>query len=174
MSERSTHHATFVIERVYNATPARVFNAWADPAAKASWFAGPDEWVTIERESDFRVGGSERVRSGPVGGTVHAFNCRYYDIVRDERIVYSYDMHLDAQRISVSLTTASQVGSRVAANSSSRAGACCRICFDSSARSLSTSRTRRCRSRFCREDRRPCHTACHSWVRRSANSADSS
>jgi uncharacterized protein YndB with AHSA1/START domain len=105
MSERSTHHATFVIERVYNATPARVFNAWADPVAKAIWFSGPDEWVTIERASDFRVGGSERVRSGPQGGTVHAFDCRYYDIVPDARIVYSYDLHLDAKRISVSLTT---------------------------------------------------------------------
>jgi uncharacterized protein YndB with AHSA1/START domain len=105
MSERSTHHATFVIERVYDAAPARVFRAWADPAAKARWFAGPDEWVTTERGGDFRVGGSERLRSGPPGGAVHAFDCRYCDIVPDERIVYCYDMHLDARRISVSLTT---------------------------------------------------------------------
>ncbi|MGA3401084.1 MAG: SRPBCC family protein [Acetobacteraceae bacterium] len=105
MSGRSTHHATFVIERVYAAPPVQVFNAWADPTAKAGWFAGPDEWVTIERKSDFRVGGSECVRSGPPGGTVHAFDCRYHEIVPNERIVYSYDMHLDAKRISVSLTT---------------------------------------------------------------------
>jgi uncharacterized protein YndB with AHSA1/START domain len=45
------------------------------------------------------------VRSGPPGGTVHAFDCRYHEIVPNERIVYSYDMHLDAKRISVSLTT---------------------------------------------------------------------
>lgn len=105
MSERSTHHATFVIERVYDAAPARVFNAWADPVAKASWFVGPDEWVTTGRESDFRVGGSERLSSGPPGGTVHAFDCRYHDIVPNERIVYCYDMHLDTKRISVSLAT---------------------------------------------------------------------
>jgi uncharacterized protein YndB with AHSA1/START domain len=31
MSERSTHHATFVVERTYAVSPARVFKAWADP-----------------------------------------------------------------------------------------------------------------------------------------------
>ena len=105
MSERSTHHATFVIERIYAAAPARVFNAWADPAAKARWFAGPDEWVRGARELDFRVGGRERVSGGPVSGPVHAFDCRYQDIVPNQRIVYAYDMHLDEKRISVSLTT---------------------------------------------------------------------
>ena len=38
MSERSTEHSTFVVERTYPASPARVFAAWADPAAKARWF----------------------------------------------------------------------------------------------------------------------------------------
>ena len=38
MSERSTEHATFVIERTYAASLARVFHAWAAPAAKARWF----------------------------------------------------------------------------------------------------------------------------------------
>jgi uncharacterized protein YndB with AHSA1/START domain len=35
MSPRSATHATFVIERTYDATPARVFAAWADRSAKA-------------------------------------------------------------------------------------------------------------------------------------------
>jgi len=30
MGKRSTHHATFVIERDYAASPARVFAAWAE------------------------------------------------------------------------------------------------------------------------------------------------
>lgn len=34
MSDRSTDHSTFVIERTYDAPPARVFNAWADREAK--------------------------------------------------------------------------------------------------------------------------------------------
>jgi uncharacterized protein YndB with AHSA1/START domain len=105
MTERSTEHATFVIERSYTAAPARVFAAWADPAQKARWFAGPDEWIKFNHDTDFRVGGHERLSAGPPGGTVHKFDCCYQDIVPDRRIIYSYDMHLDDTRISVSLTT---------------------------------------------------------------------
>jgi uncharacterized protein YndB with AHSA1/START domain len=105
MIERSTEHATFVIERVYPASPARVFAAWADPVQKAQWFAGPDDWIKITHETDFRVGGRERLAIGPLGGVVHKFDCCYQDIVPDQRIVYTYDMHLDDTRISVSLTT---------------------------------------------------------------------
>jgi uncharacterized protein YndB with AHSA1/START domain len=105
MSERSTHHATFVIERSYGAAPARVFSAWADPAAKARWFVGPQEWVKAGHELDFRAGGRERLAGGPPGGQAHIFNALYYDIVQDQRIVYSYEMHLGETRISVSLAT---------------------------------------------------------------------
>ena len=34
MSRRSAHHATFVIERGYAASPARVFATWAEPKTK--------------------------------------------------------------------------------------------------------------------------------------------
>ncbi len=36
MTERSTEHTTFVIERSYPASPARVFAAWADPVQKSA------------------------------------------------------------------------------------------------------------------------------------------
>ena len=105
MSNQSASHATFVIERDYDATPARVFHAFADRQAKARWFEGPAEWEKGRSEFDFRVGGRESISGGPPGGQVHAFDCRYLDIVPNERIVYVYDMHLDQARISASLTT---------------------------------------------------------------------
>jgi uncharacterized protein YndB with AHSA1/START domain len=105
MTKRSVTHDTFVIERTYDASPARVFTAWANPTAKARWFAGPDEWGTAEFELDFRVGGREINRGGPQGGPVHTFDARYQDIVPDERIIYTYDMYLDETRISISLAT---------------------------------------------------------------------
>ncbi len=106
MSERSNRHATFVIERRFDATPALVFSAWARPEAKARWFSGPEAWERLEFRLDFRVGGQE-VNRGRMhaGGPVHAYDARYQDIVPDQRIIYSYDMHLDDKRISVSLTT---------------------------------------------------------------------
>jgi uncharacterized protein YndB with AHSA1/START domain len=102
---RSVHHATFTIDRTYDAPVARVFAAWADPAAKARWFVGPDDWERSDHAMDFRVGGCETVSGGPPGGPVHAFEGRYQDIVPERRIIYSYDMHIGGDRISVSLAT---------------------------------------------------------------------
>ena len=105
MTERSVTHATFAIERTYDAPPARVFAAFADPAVKARWFTGPEEWGPDEHELDFRVGGREVSRGGPQGGPVHTYDARYHDIVPDERIVSTYELHLDGTRMSVSLAT---------------------------------------------------------------------
>jgi uncharacterized protein YndB with AHSA1/START domain len=100
MTERSVTHATFVLERNYDAPPARVYTAWADPEAKARWFGGGEG----EYEMDFRVGGREH-NSGTMGSNVYAYDATFQDIVEDERIVYTYDMHLNGQRISVSVAT---------------------------------------------------------------------
>jgi len=103
MTKRSVVHSTFIIDRRFDASPARVFAAFADPKAKARWFVSP--WGPDESGMDFRVGGKEFNRAGPPGGPVHHFDAVYQDIVPNERIVYSYDMHLDDVRISVSLAT---------------------------------------------------------------------
>jgi uncharacterized protein YndB with AHSA1/START domain len=105
MTARSTIHGTFVIERTYDASPARVFGAWADPAAKARWFVGPADWQLLERAIDFRVGGKERLSGRKGSGIVSTFDAVYHDIVPDQRIIYSYDMRLDGTHISVSLAT---------------------------------------------------------------------
>lgn len=102
---RSTAHATFVIERDYPHAPAKVFAAFANAGSKAKWFGGPEEWEKSDYKFDFRVGGKESVSGGPPGGPVHSYNAEYWDIVPNERIVSSYEMHLDKTRISVSLAT---------------------------------------------------------------------
>jgi uncharacterized protein YndB with AHSA1/START domain len=105
LTERSVTHATIVIERTYDASPARVFAAWADPTAKARWYLGPEDWELTDYELDFRVGGQERSASRPPGGPVHVYEARFHDIVPDKRIVFVYDISLDETRISVSLAT---------------------------------------------------------------------
>ena len=105
MTERSVSHSTFVVERTYDASPARVFAAWSDPAIKSRWFAGPEEWGPGAFELDFRVGGREISRGGQPGGPVHSYEAHYQDIVPEQRIVYTYDMCQDEARISVSLAT---------------------------------------------------------------------
>jgi uncharacterized protein YndB with AHSA1/START domain len=103
MSSRSVEHATFAVERTYDAAPKRVFAAWSDPEAKSRWFAGPEG--TEEFELDFRVGGRERNRGGGPDGEMYTYDARYQDIVPDERIVYTYEMYRDETRISVSVAT---------------------------------------------------------------------
>ena len=104
-SEHSVVHATFVIERTHGVPPAQVFAAFADPAVKGRWFAGPGDWVPPEWSMDFRVGGREVNRGGPTSGPVHEFDAVYQDIVAGQRIVYTYNMRLDGRRISVSVVT---------------------------------------------------------------------
>lgn len=105
MTQRSVLHNTFTITRVYEAPPSRVFAAFADPKAKAKWFGAPPDWVDVKQSVEFRVGGREHSSARDSSGVRHVFDSIYYDIVPDARIVYAYDMHLDEQRISVSLTT---------------------------------------------------------------------
>lgn len=105
MTERSVSHATFVIERVYDAAPARVYAAWSSHEAKGRWFVGPDEWEGSDHKMDFRVGGQVSVSGGPPGGPIYYYRATYQDIVPNERIVTTYDMLMGEQRISVSVAT---------------------------------------------------------------------
>jgi uncharacterized protein YndB with AHSA1/START domain len=102
---RSVVHDYFHLEREYDATPEQVYRALSDEEAKSHWFVGPTGWRLIERTMDFRVGGRERVKGGFEGGATTTFDAIYHDIVPRERIVYTYEMHLDDRKISVSLAT---------------------------------------------------------------------
>ena len=105
MNERSVTHATFVVERIYPAAPARVFAAWADPTIKARWFGDADTGDDGAVIFDFRVGGREISGDTTTDGQNSRYEARYHDIVPGERIVYAYDMYLGNERISVSLAT---------------------------------------------------------------------
>ncbi len=102
---RSVVHATFSLERVYDATPERLFHALTDRAAKARWFAGGEGYRLLEREMDVRPGGRERVSGRWTSGMVSTFDAVYFDVVPNRRLVYAYEMHLDDRKISVSLAT---------------------------------------------------------------------
>jgi uncharacterized protein YndB with AHSA1/START domain len=104
-TESKTEHASFTLEKHYDAPTALVFKAFADREAKSRWFGGGGEWELMAREFDFRVGGREQLMGKWKSGMVSAFDAVYHDIVPEQRIVYAYDMHLDGRHISVSLAT---------------------------------------------------------------------
>jgi uncharacterized protein YndB with AHSA1/START domain len=103
---RSVVHASFHLERRYDAPVERVWKALTDEAAKQKWFGAPaDEWDPIERRMDVREGGRELAKGRWKSGMVSTFDAIYHDVVRNERLVYSYAMYLDDKKISVSLAT---------------------------------------------------------------------
>ena len=98
-------NATFVIERVLNASPAPVFAAYASLEAKSAWFRAPSDIETLDRDFDFRVGGKERFHARWPSGMVTDFQATYHDIVAGERIILAYDMFHNGDKLSVSLLT---------------------------------------------------------------------
>ena len=102
---RPVTHATIVVERTYDATPARIFAALADPDARARWSVPSDDQGFVYDEADFRVGGQDLARCGPAGDLMFRVTTRYEDIVPDRRIVSVEAVHDEAMRLSISLIT---------------------------------------------------------------------
>jgi uncharacterized protein YndB with AHSA1/START domain len=103
---RTVAHATFHLERSYDASLARVWKALTDPVAKARWFGAPsDDVEIIERAMDVRPGGRERLKGRFGGRVISSFDATYYDVIENQRLVYCYEMHLDGRKISVSVAT---------------------------------------------------------------------
>lgn len=103
-------HNSFTVERLYPRPPEAVFAALADPVKKRRWFAESDQHDVIDYESDFRVGGAERLRyrftgDAPIKGLVIASEGRFEAIVPGERVVTSSSMWLMDGCISSSLVT---------------------------------------------------------------------
>jgi uncharacterized protein YndB with AHSA1/START domain len=105
MKTSTVTHDTFVIERCYDVPVAQVFRAWSDPELKARWFAGSADALGAGYQLDFRVGGHEINRGGPAGGPLFTYDSEYRDIVPEQRIVYTYEMFADENRLSVSVAT---------------------------------------------------------------------
>jgi uncharacterized protein YndB with AHSA1/START domain len=107
MSQPSVIHDTFTVERSYPATTSRVFAAFASQEAKDVWSDTGDLTPgdhASPAELDFRIGGRERFGFGYDGHT-YRYDAVYYDIVPEQRIIYSYEMYADGARISVSVAT---------------------------------------------------------------------
>jgi uncharacterized protein YndB with AHSA1/START domain len=108
----TTTHASFVIERRYDASPQRVFAAWADPVAKRAWFVEGEGWEIQSYEIDFREGGTEKSRFRHLKGeelfgekTIFGNETVFNEIVPNERIIFTYSMDRNGVRFSISLAS---------------------------------------------------------------------
>jgi uncharacterized protein YndB with AHSA1/START domain len=108
----TTTHGSFIIERRYDASPARVFAAWADAGAKRAWFAEGEGWDIQSYELDFREGGTETSKFRFVKGeatfgeeTWFGNDTVFNEIIPNERIIFTYAMDRNGVRFSVSLAS---------------------------------------------------------------------
>lgn len=111
MPDRTVTHGTFTIERAYKAPPAKVFEAFSDPAKKRRWFAEGPAFHLDSFEMDFRIGGQEKSRfrfvaDKPIAeGTPCNNDTVYMDIVPGKRIVIAYTMSMAGHIFSSSQST---------------------------------------------------------------------
>jgi uncharacterized protein YndB with AHSA1/START domain len=103
--EHSQIHATFVIERSYPVPVENVWHALSNNDARDQWFGGGAAFDASEKSHDFRVGGLATEEGQWHGGPHSKFLSTYTDIVDLQRIVFTYDMWVDGQHLSTSLTT---------------------------------------------------------------------
>ena len=98
-------HATFVVERTFDAPLDRVWDAFAVPEQHAQWFGSEESFTETEAHEDFRVGG-QAVQDGQWhGGPTSRYVATYTDIVERSRIVATYDMWVDGEHLSTSLSS---------------------------------------------------------------------
>ena len=104
-----TIHGSFTLTLDLAAPPARVYAAYADPAQRRRWFRIPSTPEHASHELDFRVGGHELARGlfAPAAGGEESLEYRsaFWDIVPDERVVFSYAVTVNDIRRWVSLVT---------------------------------------------------------------------
>jgi uncharacterized protein YndB with AHSA1/START domain len=98
-------HDTVAVVRTYGAAAERVFRAWTDPAELERWYVPGDEsWSAKMIDHDFRVGGGKRFQFGPPN-EIYMEDCRYVDILPNERICYSMVIARGDVRITASMVT---------------------------------------------------------------------
>lgn len=100
-------HATFCVERVYDAPPARVFHAFTDREARMRWFFRVQDWTLHEHSGgELGVGKTESSRFSPPGADVVITNDSIYlDVAPNERVIFAYAMTLVGAPLSSSLST---------------------------------------------------------------------
>lgn len=84
-----TYHRTQKIEKHLQASPQRVYDAWADANKRAQW-SGPSSEIEIKMEQDDFTPGGRDISLCIAGGEVMAkVLADYHDIVPEQRIVFT-------------------------------------------------------------------------------------
>jgi uncharacterized protein YndB with AHSA1/START domain len=92
------------LERVLDAAPEVVFDAFVDPAAQHDLYADAPDWV-VESECDLRVGGSWTITFGPPGREPARETNVFEQIERPRLLAYRSTMALpDGSSVGTQMT----------------------------------------------------------------------
>ncbi len=81
------------VERVYDATPEVVFDAFTDPEAQKELYADAPDWI-VSSAVDLRAGGRWTIEFGPPGGPA-ALETSVFEVVdRPRRLIYTASMRM--------------------------------------------------------------------------------
>lgn len=105
MTDISTDHGTFVVERMLDVPVLRVYSALADAKARAIWGAPSDTAVFIYDEANFAVGGRDLARCGAKEDPRYRVETRYVDIVPERRVVSTETIHELDKLLATNITT---------------------------------------------------------------------
>jgi uncharacterized protein YndB with AHSA1/START domain len=105
MKPTTTSHHTVVVKRTLDASAARVFAAFAENDALRRWYVpGDASWTCEIISHEFRVGGRHLMTFGPPDAK-YTEDCRYEDIVDNQRICYVMTVLNGKERITTSMVT---------------------------------------------------------------------
>jgi uncharacterized protein YndB with AHSA1/START domain len=91
---------SLVLKRRINAPPAKVYEAWTDPAKIARWFR-PQQVDTAHAETDLRVGGRYRMFARSTDGEVSEVGGIYREVRPNEKLVFTWAWHSTPERESL-------------------------------------------------------------------------
>ena len=89
MSEKTAEKTSLEIKKFINALPARVYDAWTDPARLKQWF-GPENVRTRNITAEVRVGGKYRWDVITQDGEDLAAFGEYRELVPGKKIVFTW------------------------------------------------------------------------------------
>ena len=98
-------HDSLTLERTYNASTTRVFEAWRDVKARERWSKPSDDTDIVYDQAEFKVGGVDIMRCGFKGDLRYSAHVRYLEIIADTRIVMAERIAENGAPQAVSLVT---------------------------------------------------------------------
>jgi uncharacterized protein YndB with AHSA1/START domain len=93
-----------LLTRVFDAPRALVFAAYSKPEHVRRWW-GPRRYELTVCEMDFRPGGTWRFVQRDTDGSEYGFHGEYREIVRPERLVYTFEFEGAPGHVSVETIT---------------------------------------------------------------------